>query len=815
MSRPATCLVALLAACSGSAPPPPHHQPPPPADAGEYRATIRWTERGVPHVVADDLAGVAFGQGYAFAAEHGCLLAEQVVKLRSQRSRNFGPGPGDANVASDFGYLSLGLIERARAALPTLSAESRAVVAGFAAGYDLRLREHGLTGFCRGAAWVTPITEVDVLARALDAFQLASSAAFVPAIGGAHPHRAGDAAATGALPQVGDALASNGWAIGAERSASGHGMLVANPHFPWAGPLTFYEAHLTVPGQLDAYGATLVGLPLVSIAFTRDVAWTHTFSDAARFTVYRLRLDPADPTRYAYGDQTRAMTRQSLAIEVLQPDGSLARVERTLWRSHYGPMLDGGPLAWDADGGTAFTLRDAAEVGTHGLDQYLAMMRAHDVAELRAALLRYQSTPYVNVMATDRGGNVFYADGSRVPNLSPAALGAWGLARRTIPAVQQAWDSGIVALDGSMPLFEWVDDPSAGAPGVIPFSAAPQLTRRDFVFNSNDSCWIANPAQPLTAQSPLYGDVEHPLTPRSRMNLRLLTGTGPDSASGADGKFDLDELEHAITTNRVFTAELLGDEVIARCRATAQPGPPGRGAHPRPPSPAELELLEACEILARWDRHADLDSKGAALWRELVATFDRRDYYGGSMFATPFDPARPIDTPAGLAPAAPGGPDPLRGRLQLALDRLHQAGVAADARLGDVQFTEIGGRRYPVHGSPELEGNTNQTQYQRQNTMAPSVDPGQPVGSRSGLTDRGYPVNYGTSFLMVVELGDDGPRARGLMTYGASVDPASPLAGEQMELWAGKKLQPFRFSDADIEAAPGLRVETVHAPRTP
>ncbi len=784
----------LVLACSGSAPPTgngdgPIIKPPPPA---EYHATIRWTEHGVPHVLADDLGNLAFGQGYAFAAQHGCLLAERIVTLHSRRAATWGPGDDDSNVDNDFGYLHIGVMERARAAMPKLSAESRAIAAGYAAGYNARLAAGGFTGFCKDAAWVVPIADVDVLAHGFDAALLASSRAFATGIGKAQPRGQGQAP-TAALPWPelrGAAGASNGWAIGAERSANGHGMLVANPHFPWVGPLTFYESHLTIPGQVDAYGATLMGVPLLNIGFNASLAWTHTFSDAVRFAVYRLPLDPGDPHKYMYDGKPRAMTSQKFTIEVKGADGKLSKLERTLWRSHHGPMLDGGPLSWDVAAGQAFTLRDASIESTRGLDEYWAMMRAGSIAELREVVAEYQSTPFVNIMASDQTGDVFYADLSRVPNLSPQALAAWRFARGALPPVQQAWEGGVLALDGSMPLFEWVDAPGAGAPGVIPLAAAPQLQRRDFVFNANDSAWIANPAQPLTAQSPLYGDIAVPLTPRSRMNLKLLTETGPQAASGADGKFDLAELEAAILSNRVFTAELLLDQVLAACKGAN---------HPK----------EACAILAAWDRKVDLDSAGALLWREFLASYERKDYMSGSMFATKHDPARPLDTPAVLAEGAPYQ----WRRLDAAVARLRNAGIDPAARLRDHQFTEIGGKRFPVSGGPEIEGTTNQATYQPQNTLAPGFDPGRSIQPRSGLTERGYPVNYGSSFVLILEFTDAGPRARGLMTYGSSSDPDSADARAQMPRWGEKRLRDLRFTQADIDADPALRVQEVSGRR--
>jgi acyl-homoserine-lactone acylase len=49
---------------------------------------------------------------------------------------------------------------------------------------------------------------------------------------------------------------------GALSRGGGHAMLLANPHLPWEDFYSWFEAQLTAPG-VDAYGATLVGLPIL------------------------------------------------------------------------------------------------------------------------------------------------------------------------------------------------------------------------------------------------------------------------------------------------------------------------------------------------------------------------------------------------------------------------------------------------------------------------------------------------------------------------------------------------------------------------
>ncbi len=63
------------------------------------------------------------------------------------------------------------------------------------------------------------------------------------------PHPAPGADALGGAGGAGGAGASNGWALGGDVTASGGGIVFANPHFPWAGEARFWECHLTVPGN--------------------------------------------------------------------------------------------------------------------------------------------------------------------------------------------------------------------------------------------------------------------------------------------------------------------------------------------------------------------------------------------------------------------------------------------------------------------------------------------------------------------------------------------------------------------------------------
>ena len=51
--------------------------------AARYSAEIRRTSHGIPHIKAADIGSLGFGEGYAFAQDHLCSLADQIVKARA------------------------------------------------------------------------------------------------------------------------------------------------------------------------------------------------------------------------------------------------------------------------------------------------------------------------------------------------------------------------------------------------------------------------------------------------------------------------------------------------------------------------------------------------------------------------------------------------------------------------------------------------------------------------------------------------------------------------------------------------------------
>lgn len=771
----------------------------PTAGDTNFEAEIRWTTHGVAHIRADSWGGVGFGQGFACALDNLPTIADQIVKVRGERARFFGPGPDDRNIASDFGYIALGVVDRAatlRAAQPPWIQE---MVGGYTAGYNAALRERRergtLSEWCADAAWVRSIDELDLYAYLGDVALMASGRNLAQVIGRAvAPGPDGPAEPSPMEALGGNSMASNGWAMGRDATASGHGMVLANPHFPWFGEGRFWECHLTIPGTLDVYGVSLLGTPGVQMGFNDGVAWAHTFSAGFRFTLYRLDLVPGESTRYRYGDDQRDMTSTAHRIDVLGDDGNVTTEERTLWRTHYGPMINLPLLGWGLDMG--FTYRDANIDNDKVLEQFLGMDQARDLDEFRTVYATAKGLPWVNTLAADRSGRVWYTDASATPKVSDAAQQRFVERNQTDLIAALLVANRVAMLDGSDPDDEWVDVAGARSPGLEPPDALPQLERTDYVLNANDSHWIANPAAPLVGYSPLGGPERSPQSLRTRQNHVAA------QALVAGGDVTTADLIDAVLGNRSLSAELLVDDVVARCRAAGSVEHGG----------SSVDLTAAADVLAAWDGCANVDSVGTALWRETMRTFERTEWLNaGSLFAEPFDADEPVATPRGLAPAPADGPDPVIGAVATAVGLLTAAGVAIDAPLGEAQWVQRGDERVAVHGGTECEGLMNIMSPTGALSAGLPVDSLEPrpmpppvVGGRGGLGAGGYQVDYGTSFLMAVELTDDGPKGVGVLAYGQSGDPSSPHHADGSVAFGAKALRPLLFVDADIDADPEL-----------
>ncbi|QPB84827.1 peptidase S45 [Pseudoalteromonas rubra] len=717
--------------------------------------SVTRTQFGIAHVKAHSLYGLGYGNAYAQAQDHSCLLADGYLRLRGERAQYLGAHRNEGDnyfLMSDIGYRILDLPGRATQQYSSLSASTRALAEGFAAGYNQYLEEVAagnaqLDEICRDAPWVKPITAQDVIANVLLMGVQGSVGRLLPQLVQAGP----DSETTPAQQSYSMTLTpaeqltqgSNGWAIGKALSHNGRGMVLANPHFPFNGNFRFWTHHATVPGELDVMGASVLGMPgVVNIGFNRNLAWTHTYSTALHHVFYELTLDPDNPRRYRYKGQWHTMRERHIQVPVKTATGMQTHTH-TAYATQFGLMLE-DPERFPWQGGVAYAVSDVNLDNFSAIDHWLSYNRAASVAQLREASRRFNGLSFNNTLAADKYGNAFYTDDSNVPNLSAAAL-HWLQTDPKSAAIFAATGQVVLPGDREEMMFD----------GAVELAEAPSLSRRDYVQNSNDSFWLSNASQPLRNVSPLYGPVDVQQTERSRYAYALLR-----SGSGRDGRFNLDELEHIMLGNGSYFASERG-VIAGLCQQYA-------GQRWALNEQLEVDVDPVCAAFAQWDGRFDLTSKAAHLAREFFRVLDRRQD-----FVVPFNPRFPTTTPHTIK----SDPEILKKLLRAAADLQHY-GFALDAPFAEIQYMQKGTERLSWAGPEHQSGGFNV--FATHNTMdltsfaaqpsAPltSVVDGRPLWS--GLREAGYGVNFGSSWMMVVGFDDNGPVARGLLSYSQSAN---------------------------------------------
>ncbi|MEV3908174.1 penicillin acylase family protein [Streptomyces canus] len=760
---------------------------------GGLSATIRYTEYGIPHILAKNYADLGFGTGWAQATDQVCTLADGFVTVRGERSRFFGADAASdtalssatRNLSSDLyfrGVREAGTVEKLMAT-PAPRGPSRAVkelMRGFAAGYNAWLRKNPITDpACKGAGWVRPVTVQDVAARNFALAVLGGQGRAVDGITAAQP----PASTTGAsgAPDARDTaraarelfaadsadMGSNAVAFSGATTANGRGLLLGNPHYPWQGGRRFWQSQQTIPGELNIAGGSLLGSATISIGHNAQVAWSHTVATGVTLNLHQLTLAPADPTTYLVDGKPERMTERRVTVAVQGGEP----VTKTQWWTRYGPVVTSLgaslPLPWTTT--TAYALNDPNATNLRASDTALGFSKARSTGDVLGALKRTQGLPWVNTIAADAQGHTLFTQSQVLPRITDelAQRCSTPLGRVTYPA------SGVAILDGSRGDCALGSDPDAVQPGIFGPAKMPVLKDAPYAENSNDSAWLANAERPVTGYERVFGTVGTQRSMRTRGALQDV------SAMAARGRLTVRDLQAQQFANRVTGGGLAAADAAKACAAL--PGGTATGS-----DGASVDVREACGVLAAWDRTANTDSRGALLfdrlWRKLPTS---------SLWKVPFSAADPVGTPNTLNTDAPA----FATALADTVTELGAAGVPLDSRLGEHQFVVRNGKRIAVPGGTESLGVWNKVE--------PVWDP-----AGGGYTE----VTTGSSYIQAV--GWDGgrcPVARTLLTYSQSSNPNSPHFSDQTRLFSAEKWVTSRFCEKDILSSPALRVVRVRS----
>lgn len=647
---------------------------------------ILWDTWGVPHIFAQDRESVARGFGWAQMQNHGNLILSLYGTARGRAAEYWGKNYLDADKLVRI----MGFADSAPVWYQKQSPDFRQYLDAFVAGMNDYAKQNP-DKIADELKVVLPIAATDVLAYIQLGFF-----SFI--------------AQTGGCGQVGNlegiaGAGSNAWAIAPSHSTSKHAMLLANPHLAWSGGQTWFEAQLKSP-EIDAYGATLVGFPVLGIAFNDYLAWTHTNNTIDGCDLYKLSLSDGG---YRFDGQIKRFETKTQIIKVRQEDGTLKEETLIVRRSIHGPVVekDGNAIAIRIVGVDRFPAYGIIE-------QLWNTAKAKNLTEFQAALQQHQ-LPFFNVIYGDRDGHIMYLFNGYVPVRNQGDFNYW---------------QGIVPGDTSKTLWEKIHRFSELPKAIDPPGG--------WVQNCNDPPWSSTFPQQLDAQDfPPYIAPQF-MSLRAQRSVRMLQ----ESA-----KISFDKLIEDKYSTRLELSDRILDDLIAAARQYGSP-----------------LARQAADVLEKWDRNADADSRGTLLFQSWVEEIKSQRGNLSGIFATPWNQNNPLTTPKSLA-----DPRAAAVALEAAATKLQTTYGALDVPWGNVMRLIWGKVDLPGNGGSGGLGIFRVIEFAKRE-------------------DGRFQSVFGDSYIAAIEFSNP-IKGKILNTYGNATQPGSRHIGDQLQLAARNELR--------------------------
>ncbi len=524
---------------------------------------IAWDTWGVPHITADKFEDLFYAQGWAQMHNHANMILELYGSSRGKGAEYW----GKTKLQNDILIHTLGFEELADKWEMEQNPESKIIYKSFVEGLNAYARAHP-EAIDEKNKIVLPLTTKDVNMHVM-------YVVFTRFIGG------NDLGRVQQWPDMG----SNAYAIAPKRSASGHAMLVQNPHLPWWREFLFFESHLNLDGK-NMYGSTLVGLPGIAIGFNEYLGWSHTDNTIDNADTYELELKESG---YLLDGEVKAFESSKKLIKIKQEDGSLVEQEIPLLKTVHGPVVN-------QKEGKVLALRMVGLDRSDMVLQWWRMINSTSFDEFESALKMAQ-IPFWNVMYADKSGEIFYLFNGLVPKRTEDSWAYWD---RIIPGGKSA--------DIWTEVHDYADLPKVKNPV------------DGWLQNANDPPWTST--IPMSLNPDDYPGYMAPqsMSFRPQRSARMLI---------EDESITFDELVDYKLSTRLEFADRILDDLFAAIDA----------------SDSE-KAKEAKIVLENWDREADADSKGMLLFYSWARKFK---VWKKSNYAEQWSIDKPNTTPDGLA----------------------------------------------------------------------------------------------------------------------------------------------------------------------
>ena len=201
---------------------------------------------------------------------------------------------------------------------------------------------------------------------------------------------------------------SNAWAVSGSRTASGKPLLAGDPHIRFAVPAVWYEAHLSYPG-FELYGYHQALNPVASLGHNRDFAWSLTMFQNDDLDLIAETANPANPNQVRYrGAWVDLQSREEVvAVKGAEP------VTLTLRTSPHGPIINAA--LGESAGSTPIAMWWAfLETANPLLEGFYQLNRADSLDKARAAVEQIEA-PGLNVIWASTSGDIGWWAAAKLP----------------------------------------------------------------------------------------------------------------------------------------------------------------------------------------------------------------------------------------------------------------------------------------------------------------------------------------------------------------------------------------------------------------
>lgn len=421
------------------------------------RVSVRYDERGVPHIKADSEIDLYRALGYVHAQDR--LFQMEMVRRLAQGELAEILGPKLVEV--DRLFRTLGIRNHARAAVAKMDKNSPSfkILLAYLDGinqyqanspapveFDLlkipkrpftpqdTLAVSGYLAYSFAAALKTEpaLTHVrdklgpDYL-RVFDldwhAEGVIKPAAPPPTLGAADWQQldklariSAEALTLAGLPQF---EGSNAWAVAGNRTASGKPLLAGDPHIGYSAPSVWYEAHLSAPG-FELYGHHQALNPTALLGHNTQFGWTLTMFQNDDMDLIAEKVNPANANQVWH--KGRWVELQSRTEKILVKGEE--PVTLTLRRSPHGPIIT--DAFKDSLGTTPVAMWWAfLETENPILDAFYELNRADTLAKARAAASKIHA-PGLNIVWGSAAGDIGWWAAAKLPirpeNVNPSFI---------------------------------------------------------------------------------------------------------------------------------------------------------------------------------------------------------------------------------------------------------------------------------------------------------------------------------------------------------------------------------------------------------